>query len=276
MKKIYLLKKEADGSVSTLGEYDSTQAASNAAMKMCGTDGNIFDYDIKEVDVDEPRISSYEEACAALGKEPLDEPLMRSQGFRKYEIARRKLETIVASLNFETRQRALEKETNADNNTQTADTEPVSDVAQPAKVAMAETTAVQEIEPTSEASESVEENTESTDISESVAGDTDTGEDTAGEDTNGEDKSETGNEANNNTEESTTDDTPENDPSTLEYYIPAFFETDNEKWECRGAIPATGDMPSYGKDLRFTDSDTAAHAGKTFTKLYKQVITLEF
>lgn len=261
MKKIYLLKKEADGSVSTLGEYDSTQAASNAAMEMCGTDGNIFDYDIKEVDVDEPRISSYEEACAALGKEPLDEPLMRSQGFRKYEIARRKLETIVAALNFETRQRALEKETNADNNTQTADTEPVSDVAQPAKVAMAETTAVQEIEPTSEASESVEENTESTDISESVAGDTDTGEDTNETD---------------NTEESATGDMSENDPGTLEYYIPAFFETDNEEWECRGAIPATGDMPSYGKDLRFTDSDTAAHAGKTFTELYKQVITLEF
>lgn len=272
MKKIYLLKKEADGSVSTLGEYDSTQAASNAAMEMCGTDGNIFDYDIKEVDVDEPRISSYEEACAALGKEPLDEPLMRSQGFRKYEIARRKLETIVAALNFETMQRALEKETNADNNTQTADTEPVSDVAQPAKVAMAETTAVQEIEPTSEASESVEENTESTDISESVAGDTDTGRDTAGEDTNGEDTNET----DNNTEESATGNMPEKDPSTLEYYIPAFFETDNEEWECRGAIPATCDMPSYGKDLRFTDSDTAAHAGKTFTELYKQVITLEF
>lgn len=259
MKKIYLLKKEADGSVSTLGEYDSTQAASNAAMEMCGTDGNIFDYDIKEVDVDEPRISSYEEACAALGKEPLDEPLMRSQGFRKYEIARRKLETIVAALNFETRQRALEKETNADN-TQTADTEPVSDVAQPAKVAMAEAAAVQEIEPTSEAFESVEENTESTDISESVAGDTDTGEDTNETD---------------NTEESTTGDMPENDPSTLEYYIPTFFETDNEEWECRGAIPATGDMPSYGKDLRFTDSDTAAHAGKTFTELYKQLINLE-
>ena len=266
MKKIYLFKKEADGSVSTLGEYDSTQAASNAAMEMCGTDGNIFDYDIKEVDVDEPRISSYEEACAALGKEPLDEPLMKSQGFRKYEIARRKLETIVAALNFETRQRALEKETNADNNTQTADTEPVSDVAQPAKVAMAEAAAVQEIEPTSEASESVEENTESTDISESVAGDTDTGEDTAGEDTN---------ETDNNTEESATGDMLENDPSTLEYYIPAFFETDNEEWECRGAIPATGDMPSYGKDLRFTDSDTAAHAGKTFTELYKQLINLE-
>lgn len=261
MKKIYLLKKEADGSVSTLGEYDSTQAASNAAMEMCGTDGNIFDYDIKEVDVDEPRISSYEEACAALGKEPLDEPLMRSQGFRKYEIARRKLETIVAALNFETRQRALEKETNADNNTQTADTEPVSDVAQPAKVTMAEAAAVQEIEPTSEASESVEENTESIDISESVAGDTDTGEDT--------------NETDNNTEESATGDMLENDPSTLEYYIPAFFETDNEEWECRGAIPATGDMPSYGKDLRFTDSDTAAHAGKTFTELYKQLINLE-
>lgn len=266
MKKIYLLKKEADGSVSTLGEYDSTQAASNAAMEMCGTDGNIFDYDIKEVDVDEPRISSYEEACAALGKEPLDEPLMRSQGFRKYEIARRKLETIVAALNFETRQRALEKETNADNNTQTADTEPVSDVAQPAKVAMSKAAAVQEIEPKSEASESVEENTESTDISESVAGDTDTDEDTAGEETN---------ETDNNTEESATGDMPENDPSTLEYYIPAFFETDNEEWECRGAIPATGDMPSYGKDLRFTDSDTAAHAGKTFTELYKQLINLE-
>ena len=266
MKKIYLLKKETDGSVSTLGEYDSTQAASNAAMEMCGTDGNIFDYDVKEVDVDEPRISSYEEACAALGKEPLDEPLMRSQGFRKYEIARRKLETIVAALNFETSQRALEKETNADNNTQTADTEPESDVAQPAKVVMAEAAAVQEIEPTSEASESVEENTESTDISESVAGDTDTGEDTAGEDTN---------ETDNNTEESATGDMPQNDPSTLEYYIPAFFETDNEEWECRGAIPATGDMPSYGKDLRFTDSDTAAHAGKTFTELYKQLINLE-
>lgn len=53
------------------------------------------------------------------------------------DIARRKLETIVAALNFETRQRALEKEKNADN-TQTADTEPVSDVALPAKVAMAE------------------------------------------------------------------------------------------------------------------------------------------
>lgn len=265
MKKIYLLKKESDGSISTLGEYDSTQAASNAAMEMCGTDGNIFDYDIKEVDVDEPRISSYEEACAALGKEPLDEPLMRSQGFRKYEIARRKLETIVAALNFETRQRALEKETNADNNTQTADTEPVSDVAQPAKVAMAEAAAVQETGPTSEASESVEENTESTDISESVAGDTDTGEDTAGEETNETD----------NTEESTTGDMPENDPSTLEYYIPAFFETDNEEWECRGAIPATGDMPSYGKDLCFIDYGTAAHAGKTFTDLYKQLINLE-
>lgn len=265
MKKIYLFKKEADGLQTTLGEYDSTQAASNAAMEMCGTDGNIFDYDIKEVDVDEPRISSYEEACAALGKEPLDEPLMRSQGFRKYEIARRKLETIVAALNFETRQRALEKETNADN-TQTADTEPVSDVAQPAKVAMAEAAVVQEIEPTSEASESVEENTESTDISESVAGDTDTGEDTAGEETN---------ETDNNTEESATGDMPENDPSTLEYYIPVFFDTDNEEWECRGAIPATGDMPSYGKDLRFTDSDTAAHAGKTFTELYKQLINLE-
>ena len=260
MKKIYLFKKEADGSVSTLGEYDSTQAASNAAMEMCGTDGNIFDYDIKEVDVDEPRISSYEEACTSLGKKPLDEVLMKSQGFRKYEIARRKLETIVAALNFETRQRALEKETNADNNTQTADTEPVSDVAQPAKVAMAEAAAVQEIEPTSEASESVEENTESIDISESVAGDTDTGEDTNETD---------------NTEESTTGDMPENDPSTLEYYIPTFFETDNEEWECRGAIPATGDMPSYGKDLRFTDSDTAAHAGKTFTELYKQLINLE-
>ena len=266
MKKIYLFKKEADGLQTTLGEYDSTQAASNAAMEMCGTDGNIFDYDIKEVDVDEPRISSYEEACAALGKEPLDEPLMKSQGFRKYEIARRKLETIVAALNFETRQRALEKETNADNNTQTADTEPVSDVAQPAKAAMAEAAAAQELEPKSEASESIEENTESTDISESVAGDTDTGEDTSGEDTN---------ETNNSTEESTTGDMSENDPGTLEYYIPAFFETDNEEWECRGAIPATGDMPSYGKDLRFTDSDTAAHAGKTFTELYKQLINLE-
>lgn len=266
MKKIYLLKKESDGSISTLGEYDSTQAASNAAMEMCGTDGNIFDYDIKEVDVDEPRISSYEEACAALGKEPLDEPLMRSQGFRKYEIARRKLETIVAALNFETRQRALEKETNADNNTQTADTEPVSDVAQPAKVAMSKATVVQEIEPKSEASESVEENTESTDISESVAGDTDTGEDTAGEDTN---------ETDNNTEESATGDMPQNDPEEPEYYIPVFFGTDSENWECRGAIPATGGMPSYGKDLRFTDSDTAAHAGKTFTELYKQLINLE-
>ena len=260
MKKIYLLKKESDGSISTLGEYDSTQAASNAAMEMCGTDGNIFDYDIKEVDVDEPRISSYEEACAALGKEPLDEPLMRSQGFRKYEIARRKLETIVAALNIEARQRASGKETDTDN-MQTDGTIPLSDVTQPVKTAMAEAAVVQEIGPTSEASESVEENTESTDISEFVAGDTDTGEDT--------------NETDNNTEESATGDMPENDPSTLEYYIPAFFETDNEEWECRGAIPATGDMPSYGKDLRFTDSDTAAHAGKIFIELYKQLINLE-
>ena len=185
---------------------------------------------------------------------------MKSQGFRKYEIARRKLETIVAALNIEARQRASGKETDTDN-MQTDGTIPLSDVTQPVKTAISKAAAVQEIEPTSEASESVEENTESKDISESVAGDTDTDEDT--------------NETDNNTEESATDDMPENDPEEPEYYIPVFFGTDSENWECRGAIPATGDMPSYGKDLRFTDSDTAAHAGKTFTELYKQLINLE-
>lgn len=41
MKKIYLFKKEADGLQTTLGEYESEQAASNAAIEMCGTDGSI-------------------------------------------------------------------------------------------------------------------------------------------------------------------------------------------------------------------------------------------
>lgn len=267
MKKIYLLKKEADGSVSTLGEYDSTQAASNAAMEMCGTDGNIFDYDIKEVDVDEPRISSYEEACAALGKEPLDEPLMRSQGFRKYEIARRKLETIVAALNFETRQRSLEKETNADNNTQTADTEPVSDVAQPAKVAMAAVSTGQELGTELKTPADTIDDYKATEAHESITGETETDTEPAFEDT-----SDTGN---SDAQEPATDDMPQNDPEEPEYYIPVFFGTDSENWECRGAIPATGNMPSYGKDLCFIDYGTASHAGKTFTDLYKQLINLE-
>lgn len=266
MKKIYLLKKEADGSISTLGEYDSTQAASNAAMEMCGTDGNIFDYDIKEVDVDEPRISSYEEACAALGKEPLDEPLMRSQGFRKYEIARRKLETIVAALNIEARQRASGKETDTDN-MQTDGTIPLSDVTQPVKTAMSAVSTGQELGTELKTPADTIDDYKATEAHEPITGETETDTEPAFEDI-----SDTGN---SDAQEPATDDMPQNDPEEPEYYIPVFFGRDSENWECRGAIPATGDMPSYGKDLRFTDSDTAAHAGKTFTELYKQLINLE-
>lgn len=45
------------------------------------------------------RIKSYEDACAELGIEPMDESTMLKVGFRQDEIDRRKLETIAFALN---------------------------------------------------------------------------------------------------------------------------------------------------------------------------------
>ena len=45
------------------------------------------------------RVKTYEDACAELGEEPMNEENLRSLGFSKDEIAYRKLKTIVRALN---------------------------------------------------------------------------------------------------------------------------------------------------------------------------------
>lgn len=45
------------------------------------------------------RVRTYEDACAELGEEPLNEEKLRNLGFSKDEIAYRKLKTIVHALN---------------------------------------------------------------------------------------------------------------------------------------------------------------------------------
>ena len=47
---------------------------------------------------DPNRIKTYEDACAELGVEPINEEKFRQLGFREYEIAERKLEVISKSL----------------------------------------------------------------------------------------------------------------------------------------------------------------------------------
>lgn len=45
------------------------------------------------------RIKSYEDACAEIGKQPIDEAAMLKAGFRQDEIDSRKLETITEAMN---------------------------------------------------------------------------------------------------------------------------------------------------------------------------------
>ena len=98
MKK-YRLTRKPD---TQLGDFDTKAAASTYAQHYLDDNAEltIFDFDIAEVELQEPaKIQTYEDACEALGVEPMDEPAMAAAGFRPDEIARRKLETITAALN---------------------------------------------------------------------------------------------------------------------------------------------------------------------------------
>lgn len=102
MKKICLYRKE-NGNDSLQGRYDGIEEAQDAVKELTEDEenGTIFDYFYKEEDYEEitDRVKTYEDACKVLGVEPIDEQNAKARGFRPDEIARRKLETITASLN---------------------------------------------------------------------------------------------------------------------------------------------------------------------------------
>lgn len=98
MKK-YRLTRKPD---TQLGDFDTKADASTYAQDYMDDNDEltIFDFNIEEVELQEPaKIQTYEDACEALGVEPMDEQAMTAAGFRPDEIARRKLEAITAALN---------------------------------------------------------------------------------------------------------------------------------------------------------------------------------
>lgn len=102
MKKIFLYRK-VNGSEKLEGRYDSVEEAQETVKELTEDEdnGSVFDYFYKEEEYEEitDRVKSYEDACKALGVEPINEQNAKAQGFRPDEIARRKLETIAAALN---------------------------------------------------------------------------------------------------------------------------------------------------------------------------------
>lgn len=95
----YRLTRKPD---TQLGDFDTKAYASAYAQDYMDDNDEltIFDFNIEEVEIQEPaKIQTYEDACEALGVEPMDEQAMAAAGFRPDEIARRKLETITAALN---------------------------------------------------------------------------------------------------------------------------------------------------------------------------------
>ena len=71
-------------------------------MEMVEEDSvSIFNFRVEEREYEDiiNRVKSYADACKVLGIEPMDEDSMKAHGFRKDEIARRKLETITEALN---------------------------------------------------------------------------------------------------------------------------------------------------------------------------------
>lgn len=97
--KTYRLTRKPD---TQLGDFDTKADASTYAQDYMddNDDLTIFDFNIEEVELQDPaKIQTYEDACEALGVEPMDEQAMAAAGFRPDEIARRKLETITAALN---------------------------------------------------------------------------------------------------------------------------------------------------------------------------------
>lgn len=101
MKKIFLFVTSA-GSERLVGRYDSKADAQERVMEMVEEDSvSVFNFRVEEREYTDitSRVKSYADACKVLGIEPMDEDSMKAHGFRKDEIARRKLETITEALN---------------------------------------------------------------------------------------------------------------------------------------------------------------------------------
>lgn len=94
-----------------VGNYDKKQRAEEAARELIDDQRDteaddaltMFDFRIEpyeaSADTITDRVKSYEDACKALGIEPMNEAAMEAAGFRLDEIARRKLEIITEALN---------------------------------------------------------------------------------------------------------------------------------------------------------------------------------
>jgi len=101
MKKIFLFVKNG-GNETLVGRYDSRADAQEKVMEMVeGDNVSVFNFHVEEREYTDITscVKSYADACKVLGIEPMDEDGMKAQGFRKDEIARRKLETITEALN---------------------------------------------------------------------------------------------------------------------------------------------------------------------------------
>ena len=102
MKKFFLFQKR-DGNETLVGRYNSKADAQERVMDMVEEDDGIriFDFRLEEREYEAitDRVKSYADACNVLCIEPMDEDDMKARGFRKDEIARRKLETITEALN---------------------------------------------------------------------------------------------------------------------------------------------------------------------------------
>lgn len=101
MKKYFLFQKR-EGIETLVGRYNSKEEAQKRVMEMVEEDEvSIFDFHVEEREyaLITDRVKSYADACNALFIEPMDEDDMRAHGFRRDEIARRKLETITEALN---------------------------------------------------------------------------------------------------------------------------------------------------------------------------------
>ena len=101
MKKIFLFQTSG-GNETLVGRYNSKADAQERAMEIVEEDSvSIFNFRVEEREYEDitNRVKSYADACKVLGIEPMDEDSMKAHGFRKDEIARRKLETITEALN---------------------------------------------------------------------------------------------------------------------------------------------------------------------------------
>ena len=101
MKKCFLFQKR-EGFETLVGSYSSKEEAQKKVMEIVEEDEvSIFDFHVEEREyaLITDRVKSYADACNVLCIEPMDEDSMRAHGFRRDEIARRKLETITEVLN---------------------------------------------------------------------------------------------------------------------------------------------------------------------------------